>query len=146
MTQFEVSSSGPDRVRVAWETDDADFYFIAKVKGDEVVEITSGLRPWPVVFRMNRGGASYRDRTTYHPASDYEAIVEEAKALIRNEKLASAAMDARKAERAAFDARQIAEKAGIIRAKLIERRLTIIPEASDTLLADLYDSIQNATV
>lgn len=149
MTDFEVTSSGPDRVRVEWEDAEAGYYFLAKVDGDEIVEITKGMRPFPTVFRVERGlGGVSRGSTKYFSANEaaFAPIVAEARERIRIDKLASAAMDARRAERAEMAARIVVEKAAAVRKKLAERKLPTFPEVSDAMLADLYDAIQNAAV
>jgi hypothetical protein len=148
MTEFYVSSSGPDRVRVAWADQEADYYFLAKVAGDEITEITTGYRKFPTIFRLAKLGRERHRGTQALSANEpaYVPIVDEARIAIRAERLATRAMEVRAAERAEVAAKIVAEKAAKLRTIMGEHRLPTLPEVADAVLAEVYDAIQNSAL
>lgn len=153
LNNFEVRAVSPERLRVGWSDDKADYHFHCQVEGDRVTRIMStGVTDYPTIVQQDHDTGTKRGPSagiSRHSAAapDFNEIVHAAKARIAAEGLASKAISAKLAADAEKAAALIRAKAAKVRELLRKQTLltAAIEQASDVALAEFYDNVQNST-
>jgi len=153
MTEFTVeAAAGANRIIVRWEQEASRFHFMARVEGDDIVEIQHGTyQRFPTIYEKQPHGGR-RAGLHYHSAENerFAPIVSEAIQHIARHKMATAARAQITLERQQREAAAISNKAQFMRnviIPLIERDDRVsLAGVADSALAEAYDRIQNGVL
>lgn len=146
MTEFTIATaSGPSIIRVNWSDETHNFWFLARVEGDDLGELLKGSAKFPVVYRQPHGISR---TSSYLDARDepWASLVTDARIAIYEGRLATAAKAARDAARAERERQRIKDRANAFRNALAQIGASLAEPVEDRLLADAFDTIQGSAL